>query len=97
MSQAGAPSYGRRVPRYLVEQSAEAALPGAAELLGAIVNGNDLAGVTWIHSYVSSDAHRLYCLYDAPSPESARRAARLDGLAIDAITEVSLLDPHPFT
>jgi len=80
-----------------VERSFEDQVPVGPERAAAIVDGNVRAGVTWIHSYVSGDGLRMYCVYEAASPESVRRAARLSGLTVDAITEVSLLDPYPFT
>jgi len=33
-------------------------------------------------------------IYDAPSPEAIRRAARRNNLPVDRITEVSVLDPY---
>jgi hypothetical protein len=84
------------VPRYLVERSFEGPAPSAPERVAAILGGNDRVGVTWIHSYVSGDGHQMYCLYEAPSPEAVRRAARLNGLPVDAITEVALVDPFPY-
>lgn len=50
--------------------------------------------VTWIHSYVTGDKKRTFCIYDAPSPEAVRRAARLNKLPVDRITEVRVLDPY---
>jgi uncharacterized protein DUF4242 len=67
-----------------------------AELCEAIVEQNTDDGVTWVHSYVSADRTRAYCIYDAPSPEAVRRSARRNGLPIDRITAVRLLDPYSF-
>ena len=30
-------------------------------------------GVTWVHSYVSEDKMKTFCVYDAPNPEAIRR------------------------
>ena len=62
----------------------------------AIVERNADEGVTWLHSYVSDDGQRAFCLYDAPTPEALRRAARRNGLPIDRINEVRELDPYPY-
>lgn len=49
--------------------------------------------VTWVHSYVSTDKHTTFCIYDGPSPEAVRRAAQRNGLPVDRVTEVRVLDP----
>jgi hypothetical protein len=50
--------------------------------------------VTWVHSYVSEDKHKTFCVYDGPDPEAIRRAAETIGLPVDQITRVSVLDPY---
>jgi hypothetical protein len=59
-----------------------------------VVERNADDGVTWIHSYVSGDRSKTYCVYDAPTPEAIRKAARRNDLPVDQITEVSVLDPY---
>jgi hypothetical protein len=59
-----------------------------------IVDRNADLGVTWIHSYVSEDKTRTFCVYDGPDPEAIRRAASANGLPVDAITRVAILDPY---
>jgi hypothetical protein len=83
------------VPRYLVERtfSAELRLPVAGERPGHVELNTD-EGVTWLHSYVSADAKRSYCVCDAPTPEAIRRAATRNRLPVDRITEIRLLDPY---
>lgn len=56
------------------------------------VNAED--GVTWVHSYVSNDKKKTFCIYDAPTPEAVRRTASKNGLPVDHITEVRVLDPY---
>ena len=87
------------MPRYLVEQTfadtlSIPATEEGAELCQAIVVNDALEGVTWIHSYVSADKRKTYCLCDAPTPEAVRRAAQRTGLPVDRITEVRVLDPY---
>jgi hypothetical protein len=62
-----------------------------------VVETNAGEGVTWLHSYVTDGGRRTFCVYDGPSPESIRRVAERNGLPIDAITEVRVLDPHFYT
>lgn len=87
------------MPRYLVERSFTdgLAIPvteeGATACKTVVINNaEDL--VTWVHSYVTTDKGKTFCIYDGPSPEAIRRAARRNGLPVDRITEVSVLDPY---
>lgn len=51
-------------------------------------------GVTWVHSYVTADKKKTFCIYDAPSPEAIHTAAKRSNLPVDSITPVSVLDPY---
>lgn len=87
------------MPRYLVERTFPEGLviPMNAEGAAAcslVVGGNSGVGVTWIHSYVTPDKGKTFCIYDGPNPESIREAAERNGLPVDTITEVSVLDPY---
>jgi uncharacterized protein DUF4242 len=90
------------MPRYLVERSFPDRLTipmndkGNAICNNMIVN-NAEDTVTWVHSYVTPDRARTFCIYDAPSPEAIRRAARRNNLPVDRITEVKVLDPYFYT
>jgi hypothetical protein len=66
---------------------------GAEICLGVVENNGEL-GVTWVHSYVSDDKSRTYCVYDGPTPEAIRKAAERNGLPVSRITPVSALDPY---
>jgi len=87
------------MPRYLIERTFGEGLQilddskGTDECL-KIVSNNLHDEVTWVHSYVSDDKSKSFCIYDAPSPEAVRRAARRNNLPIDKITEVRVLDPY---
>ncbi|MEZ5288237.1 MAG: DUF4242 domain-containing protein [Vicinamibacterales bacterium] len=87
------------MPRYLVHRTFPDGLVVPATDEGAAacrrIAGHNMADeVTWVHSYVSTDKHTTYCIYDGPSPEAIRRAATRNGLPVDAITEVRVLDPY---
>ena len=45
---------------------------------------------------MSEDRRRLFCVYDAPSPEAIRRSAVRSGLPVDWITSVRVLDPYQY-
>ena len=87
------------MPRYLVERSFPDGLsiPMTAEgrkAVAGVVANNAEQGVTWVHSYVTPDRKQTYCIYDGPSPESIREVADRNGLPVNRITEVSVLDPY---
>lgn len=87
------------MPRYLVERTFDdgLAVPATAEGADqclAVVHRNEREGVTWVHSYVSDDRLRTFCVYDGPDPEAIRRAASGNDLPVDRITQVRVLDPY---
>lgn len=87
------------MPRYLVERTFPAGLAIPATEEGAVmcrtvVGNNAEELVTWVHSYVTPDKTRTFCIYDGPSPEAIRKAARRNSLPVDQIIEVSVLDPY---
>jgi hypothetical protein len=84
------------MPRYLVERTFPdgEGLPVRSERRTALVERNADEGVTWLHSYVRDDSRKTFCLYEAPSPEAIRKTAARNGLPVDRITQVSVLDPY---
>jgi hypothetical protein len=87
------------MPRYLVERTFPDGLTIPMDDSGAktcltVVDNNAQDGVTWIHSYVTPDRSRTYCVYDGPNPEAIRRVAETNRLPVDRITEVRILDPY---
>ena len=47
-----------------------------------------------MHSYVSPDRTKTYCIYDGPSEEAIRKSATRNKLPIDKIMQVRVLDPY---
>lgn len=66
---------------------------GATTCLG-ILEKNGALAVTWVHSYVTKDRKKSYCIYDGPSEDALRQAAQHNGLPVDSVSEVSVLDPY---
>ncbi len=90
------------MPRYIVERTFPERLEiptsdeGARTCLDVIEN-NAEESVTWVTSYVSVDKTKTYRVYDGPNSESIHRAAAANGLPVDAIAEVRVLDPYFYT
>jgi len=89
------------MPRYIVERTFADGLKipinsEGARICVAIALNNDEDRVTWLHSFVTEDGTKTFCVYDAPSPEAIRRAAGRNELPIDRITQVRVLDPYFF-
>ena len=87
------------MPRYLVQRTFTGGLEiptdaAGAATMGTVVDNNATEGVTWVHSYVTPDRGTTFCVYDGPDPESIRRAATRNGLPVDSISEVRVLDPY---
>jgi hypothetical protein len=57
---------------------------------------NTDVGVQWLFSFLSADKKKTYCLYEAPSAEEIREAARRANIPADEIIEVSELRPEMF-
>lgn len=87
------------MPRYMIERNFPEGLnipmtEEGVKMSRAVISNNAENDVTWIHSYVSDDKRRTFCVYDAPSPEAIRRAAARNNLPVGRITEVSVLNPY---
>ena len=89
------------MPKFVVERT----FPGGFDILTstdgravcrAVVNNDAEERVTWVTSYVTNDRAKAFDVYDAPSPDAIQRAATANGLPIDRISEVRVLDPALF-
>ena len=85
------------MPRYVVERNFTAGLiiptdPDGAKVCSLVVSRNAEDQVTWVHSYVSKDKSRTYCVYDAPSPEAIRTVAKKNSLPVGS--NITLFPPR---
>jgi hypothetical protein len=76
--------------RYVVERTFP---PGALAGLDAAtkrkVNANNASvGVRWVESYANADKTKTFCIYEGPSEAAVRKAAELNKLPVNSITEV---------
>ncbi len=87
------------MPRYMVQRTFPDGLSIPTNTEGAsvtskVANKNAGVGVTWVHSYVTPDKKKTFCIYDGPDVGAVRKAAELNGLPVDSISEVRVLDPY---
>lgn len=90
------------MPRYLVERTFPDGFPPSTDGEGSrryldVVERNADDRVTWLHSYVSDDRTKTFCVYEGPSPEAIRKTAARNRLPIDRITQVHVLDPYSYS
>jgi Protein of unknown function (DUF4242) len=81
------------MPLFLIERQFAETLEIDATGVAAIQQINAGVGVNWLHSFLSADRKKTYCLYEAPSADAIRQAAKLAKLPADAVVEVSTLRP----
>jgi hypothetical protein len=82
------------MPLFLIEREFAEQLAIDTEGLRQINEVNADVGVRWIYSFLSADKKKTYCLYEAPSAEAVREAARRLELPVNAVVEVSELRPE---
>lgn len=81
------------MPLFIIERNFPGALALDAQGVAAIRAVNADVGVNWLHSFLSADRRKTYCLYEAPNAEAIREAARRANVPADRIVEVSQLQP----
>jgi hypothetical protein len=77
------------MPMYVIERQFAEQLELTSEDVKLIEEVNADEGVSWLFSFLSADRRRSYCLYEAPSPDMIRAAAKRAGIPADAVVEVS--------
>lgn len=81
------------MPLFLVERNFAEDLELTADDVLGIRAVNDDSRVRWVYSFLSADKRKTYCLYEAPSADAIREAARRNGIPADVIVPVSELQP----
>jgi hypothetical protein len=77
------------MPTYVIERRYAEQIDVSVEDVKEIEAVNADENVQWIFSFLTVDRMRTYCLYEAPSPDALRAAARRLNIPADAIVEVS--------
>jgi Nickel responsive protein SCO4226-like len=79
---------------FLIERNFAEQLEISASDAEAIRRVNDEVGVEWLFSFLSANKKKTYCLYESPSVEAIREAARRLNIPADAVIEVTRIHPE---
>ena len=77
------------MPRYLIERNFADELEVTKDDVDRVQRINDEVGVKWLFSFLSADKKKTYCLYEAPSADAIRQAAKRANIPADVIIEIS--------
>ena len=77
------------MPRFLIERNFAEELEITKDDVDRVQRINDETGVKWLISFLSADKKKTYCLYEAPSAEAIRQAAKRANVPADVIIEVT--------
>jgi hypothetical protein len=84
------------MPLFVIERQFAEQLELTRDDAAAVKLINDEVGVSWLFSFLSADKKKTYCLYEAPSAEAIREAARRANLPADVIVEVTQIRPEAY-
>jgi Nickel responsive protein SCO4226-like len=84
------------MPLFMIERNFAEQLEVNRDDQLKIAQINDDVGVQWLFSFLSADKKKTYCLYEAPSADEIREAARRANIPADEIVEVGELRPEMF-
>jgi Protein of unknown function (DUF4242) len=83
------------MPLYVIEREFADDIDLSSDDVRLIDEINADENVRWLFSFLSADRRHTYCLYEAPSPEAIRAAAKRSNMPADAIVEVGgLVSPE---
>lgn len=77
------------MPIFMIERQYAEKLESDPEATAALNRINDEEGIEWLHSFLSQDLRKTYCVYEAPNVEAVRAAAQRAGIPADVIVELA--------
>lgn len=84
------------MPLFLIERNFAEQLEVNRDSVTEVTQVNVDIGIQWLFSFLSADKKKTYCLYEAPSAEAIREAARRLDIPADVIVEVGEIRPEMF-
>jgi hypothetical protein len=82
------------MPVFLIERRYADELELTAEQAEGVNRINADEDVRWLHSFLSADKRKTYCLYEAESEDDILEAARRSNIPADVIVRVDQLRPE---
>ena len=78
------------MPRYMIERTLPTGVVDGLtdESLRTLQANNAVFGVKWIHSYMTRDKTKTFCIYDGPNEKAVREANAKNNVPIDRIIEI---------
>ena len=76
------------MPRYMIERTFAELVEVDKESAAEVRRINDEEGIRWLFSFLSADKLKTYCLYEAPSADAIRIAAKRLKIPADSIIEI---------
>jgi Protein of unknown function (DUF4242) len=84
------------MPLFMIERNFAEQLELHRDGIAEVTQVNTDVGVQWLFSFLSADKKKTYCLYESPSAEAIREAARRANIPADVIGEVGEVRPEMF-
>lgn len=84
------------MPLFMIERNFAEQIELNRDVVTEVTQVNADVGVQWLFSFLSADKKKTYCLYEAPSAEAIREAARRLNVPADEIIEVGEVRPEAF-
>lgn len=82
---------------FVIERNFAEQLNLDATAIDGINSYNASADLRWLFSFLSADKKKTYCLYEAADREALVKQAQDLGIPLDALVEVSEVNPQMFT
>lgn len=78
------------IHRYMFEWTFSDGLYIPMDIVGSdrcltVVSNDAEDNTTWVHSYITKDMKKTFCIYDVPSPEAIRKSAKVNRLPVDNV------------
>jgi hypothetical protein len=89
-------SAGIAMPLFLIERNFAQEVAVDTAIAARIREVNNEIGIQWLHSFLSADKRKSYCLYEAPNADAIRAAAKRLDIPADTIIEVGEVRPEQF-
>ena len=82
------------MPVYVIERNFAEQVSLTKEDVDAVDPVITQEGNDWLFSFLSADKKKMYCLYEAPNPDTILAAAKRLGLPADVIVPVDEIRPN---